>query len=113
MSNCQVLGVIVRFPTEVHPQSAFIRVVLAREVLTCSEIGASRTVGSETIDTNILRSDANRSLQDLPVSSIGLNFIIEATACFMIAVNMGGLKSLKVWADVFDSGRAQGVTGTF
>ena len=74
--------------------------MLVREFLACSEIGASRTAKSETIDTNILRSDANLSLQNLAASGVGLNFIIEDTACFMIAVDVRGLESLEVWVDV-------------
>ena len=82
--------------------------MLVREFLACSEIGASRAVGSETMDTNILRSDANLSHQNLAVSWIGLNFVIENIACIVIAVDVMGLESLKVWVDVLVGGRAQG-----
>ena len=51
----------------------------------------------ETIDTNILGSDANLSLRNLAASGIGLNLTIEDTACFMIAFDMRGLEGLEVW----------------
>ena len=66
--------------------------MLVREFLACSEIGASRAVGSETIDTNILRRDANLSLQNLAASGIGLNFTSSNEATI--------LSSLLVFIDI-------------
>ena len=54
------------------------------------------------------RDDANLSLQNLAASGIGLNFIIENIACFMMTVDVRGLESLEVWVDVLVGGRAQG-----
>ena len=80
--------------------------LFVRRILACSESGASRAIGSETIDTNILRSDANLSLQDLASSRVELDLIIEAIARLMITVGIGGSESLKV--RVFVSRQRQG-----
>ena len=93
MSECQIFEIAVRLPSEIHAQSTLVRVLLVRKILACLEISASRAIGSETVDTNILRSDANLSLWNLASWRVGFDIIIESIARPMITVDTGAWRA--------------------